>query len=720
MKNDPTDIWAWVYPDVDRLIEEGGEKRVIAENYIEFMDLLNTDHAAAEIAISRALEAARATGEIHWELHLRHWRLQLWLRENDLKRMLPEAIDLLTLATDERVRDVPQRICAYHDVVECYVMMDAAGFYDEIVENSRHILAQLPRRHSCADCARSHIAHAAAAAGRVQETEHWVAQCEANLKQRYAELIISFGRMYEALGQWQDAERYFTEGRDMARQANKRADFQEAMLGIARARLAMNDKPGALEVLQVVRQNAKYGADTSLVARLLAVEGYSAESDQQPGIATSYFTRSARHYLELGCYRDAALISLHAAEVARDHELPELEDALALAARAVGHMPPASRDVYARLTALGRQPVAPEQEEAGASGAGDALQEQQQDRRKLKALEDLLQAYNADGQLPQVAATLYALGNWHTAHGEHRAAVDYYIWNAALERLLKLPMSEREDALAALQYLRERLPANTIEGALTATESGPSIWLVPALSELPEAQWRWVIRSITTEIKGQPVVEPEPQDAQEDNGFNAWLEHTAGMLALLVRAGDRANPARREQWALSMDEVSQEIKRQVGPGEQGREVLSLVQGLTALSRGAPIEEVRATVLPPFDQVIEQIGAVAEQPVWFHPGSRPLDFLVEQAAQKAVTALRTHDEHRARRLANLAFRYELMTLDLRAHEQLEPIAHFLDALGQLVLASGASLPTPRPPLEEPFDAVLAAVYQVTREQPAHLE
>src|SRR5579885_1802144 len=117
---DPTNIWAWVEEDEERLEREGGAKQAIVEGWNNFFYYRRRGNAAAaDQAIHRALEAARAEGELRWELLLRHWRLQLWLN-HDLNKVLPEAIDLLSLATDERLRDVPQRICAFHDVVDCH------------------------------------------------------------------------------------------------------------------------------------------------------------------------------------------------------------------------------------------------------------------------------------------------------------------------------------------------------------------------------------------------------------------------------------------------------------------------------------------------------------------------------------------------------------------------------------------------------------------------
>ncbi|HEV8193544.1 MAG TPA: hypothetical protein VGP82_18945, partial [Ktedonobacterales bacterium] len=247
--SDATDIWEWVYADAERLEKEGGSKAAIVEQWQRFNAHFHQDFAAADHAITLAIELARGEDELRWVLFLRHWRLQLWL-DGDIARALPEAVDLLDLATDERLRDVPQRICAFHDVVECYVSMDPAGYYDDILANSATVLEQLPMRHTCADCARMHIAHAAGAAGRAQDAEAWIARFQANVYGKdWSAWPNAQGTIYEALGHWDEAEQAYQRACDLA-QKNETADhFLEGLLGIARARVGAGNVDGAAEVL---------------------------------------------------------------------------------------------------------------------------------------------------------------------------------------------------------------------------------------------------------------------------------------------------------------------------------------------------------------------------------------------------------------------------------------------------------------------------------------
>ncbi len=715
---DPTDIWAWTYADRKRLSEEGGGKLAILDGWNRFNAYHHHDDAAADQAITSAIEAAKAEGELRWELFLRHWRLQLWL-DHDLKKVLPEAIDLLSLATDERVRDVPQRICAFHDVVDCHVGMDAAGYYEDIVANAQDVLAQLPARHSCATCARMNVARAAGAAGRAEEAEQWIARLLAQIhqpKSSWSAWSNNLGEIYEALGKWEDAEREYAEAARDARKLEYGDHYLEAVLGLARVRARKGAVPEAVQTLYEARRSAKYSRSTQLLACLLETEGWVAEVIGEPAAALDYFTRAARFYLSLGRYRAAALTSLHAAEMAQAANGAPAAEALSLAARAVGMMPPASKDVYQRLERLGQRPIPPDD---------PAQQEQEttqqsvlpgQDSKEISAiaaseraaLEESLAAHLQSRDARAIAMILYRLGRWDMEHKRVRAALDPLIANAVLERLLQLPMSEREDALELLKHAKEQLPAGAVGAALKAAESGPSALLAPLLGGLPLERWQWLVRSVAADLEEQPVVEPEPED--EARGFGAWLEHVASMTALIVRFREQAEPEKCERWAQGLDETAAEIEAHLGPDGEGREPATLARGLAALARGANPEEVAAQVLPPLNEVIEQVCAVAQEPVWHHPGSSPLDFLVEQAAQRAVRALRMRDEHRTTRLANMAWRFELMTLDLEKDKRLQPIAHFLKALSGLLLADGQAIPKVKPRLKKPFDAVLAAVYE----------
>lgn len=507
-RSDPANMWAWVYKDKRRLSEKGGRHRAIVENYDDFWRNINDDYVAAEFAITRALEAARETGEIKWELHLRHWRIQLWLRQRLVRRALPEAMDLLSLATDRRVSDVPQRICAFHDIVECYLDVDPVGYHEEIVANAQDVLAQLPQRHPCATCARFNLARTSAAVGKAQETEHWINQTRATLMQpiynELIQLIQGFGAASSLTANWDEAERYYQQAREIAQERDNRAEFIAATLSLVRVHLAKDEVEKALDMLQIVRHNMKFRSREDNLATLAEMEGRVAARTQHPQLAVDHLTRAARLYLDPGCYRDAAQAALLAAEVAREAAIELPAETLELAAQAVGQLPPTSQDLYQRLATFEREPIAPSSDEQQ-SEFSDA---QELAQKELRMLENLLQEHIAHHHYADISMMLYRLAAWHSERNQIRAALDYFVAEAALERLLKLSYDERREVIEAL---RNELPTGIVEAAFAAAQSGPPSWMQPLLAEVPLSYWGWVIRGIEAEVTEQPFVEPEPQ-----------------------------------------------------------------------------------------------------------------------------------------------------------------------------------------------------------------
>jgi tetratricopeptide (TPR) repeat protein len=715
---DPTDIWAWTYEDAARLKHEGGAKQVIVDGWNRFNSYLHRDAVAADLAIYRALSAAHAEGELRWELLLRHRRLQLWLN-HDLKKALPEAIDLLTLATDERLRDVPERICAVHDIVECQVRMDGAGYYENIVANAEDVLAQLPERHSCASCARLNLAGAASAAGRSEEAENWIARFQANLhrpKESLVESTLDIAQVYEWLGKWEESEREYSAAEASAR-SREPDSYIDALLGLARVQAKTGKAVPAAQALGEALHFTKYSGGSYLLARLVETEGWVAEAAGHTDAALDYFVRAAKQYLELGRYRFAALTSLHAAELSREQGGEEAEVALEVAALAVGAMPPASQDVYQRLERLGRSPVSvsettTDSEASSADGRKESALLPQQER---VALEETLAAHLHTSNTRGVAMALYRLGHWYAIYDQPRAALDYLISNAVLERLLRLSMDDREDALNVLKGMQQTLPPGTILAALAEAMQSPSTLLAPLLDKLPAERWRWLVQSVANDVEDRPVVEPEPVNNDPQQAFEAWLEHAASMTVLIVRFREHIEADRCQLWVSGLDKMAEDIDNHLGPSGQGHELAKLARGLADLARGADAATVGQQVLPPFNPVIDQVVTVAKLPVWQHPGSSPLDLLVEQAAQRAVRGLRIHDDNRATGLANLAWRFELMTLDLEQHTQTQAIGSFLTALSKLMLADGDMNAIPDVSLQEPFGTILSAIVEAGSHQ-----
>jgi hypothetical protein len=386
-----------------------------------------------------------------------------------------------------------------------------------------------------------------------------------------------------------------------------------------------------------------------------------------------------------------------------------------LAAQAVGELPTASHDLYERLAKLGLQPIAP-MPESQAQPVDDA---ETQSRAELQVRLDILHTQIEQDNVMDASVTLHTIARWYVLHQQWRAALDYLLMGAMLERLLLLSARDRSNNLRLLRSAQKQLPEGALPAAFDALLDGPPALIAPLLPQLPATKWAWTVRALRADVAEEPVTEPEPENKDPESNFNDWLQHVASMTALLIRFHEHVEPQELQTWLAPLQETLQQLEsaNASGQDESAAIICSLVRGLIALAQGEPGEQVKTEVRAPYDQLVAQLINVSQEPVWFHPGSSPIDYMVEMVSQKAVSGLRRHDDHRVGRLLNLALRYKLMAIDLRPEEQLQPIAHFLDALRALMLARGESLPQPAEPLAEPFATVLNAIYTAGNANPS---
>lgn len=713
-------IFDWVHSDKERLYEAGGQKALIPERERAFWRMYHNDFEGADLAISEAIQAAQAESETRWELYLRHWRVQLRSRE-DLQRALPEAIDLLTLAEDERVRDVPQRICAYHDVVYCHLAMDAACYGEDTLENAQWVLAQTPARYDCADCARINSAIAMAAMGRREEALAMLARFHANQHSKAESRLNGETEVYVLLEEWDDVVRTARQAIEQARKSRESDKYLQAHIYLARALIERGQLDEAGEALMECRRMTKYSGGSYLLAQLLEMDGRLSIAVGESGV--DYLTRAAERYFALCRYRDAAIAGLLAAERARDYiparegnadgaeravevQRPSPEPALAIVAQALGAVRTADPALAARLAAFGRAPMASAaRDESYAAPASGGVRE---------GLEAELEAHLANGNPRGVATALYRLGAWLTQHEQPLAAVDYLILNGILERALRLTIGDREDALLMLTEVAKSLPQGQIEAAFAAMERSVPVRFVGIFGAMPANRWRWLARAVAAEWRGEAVVEPESYDEEDQRAaFESWLDHTASMTALVLRFRDRADPEGVARWTRSLHEIVEESK---GPsGTESNPLTAFAQALAALCEGADPERAVSLAQQPFVGTVRQVIELAGRPVWEHPGNSPLEYFIEQDAQMAVRALQAHDERRASRCANMAFRFELQAIDLREQEPVADVARFLTALAAMLRSDGA-LPVSASELPEEFQKILAAVNAAGNAQP----
>ncbi|MGZ3678722.1 MAG: hypothetical protein ACXWQR_09155 [Ktedonobacterales bacterium] len=715
MARDDSSIFDWTYRDTERLSEAGGQKALIPERVHDFWSMYHSDFEGADLAIGEAIQAAQAESETRWELFLRHWRVQLRLKE-DVRRALPEAIDLLTLAEDERVRDVPQRICAFHDIVYCHQAMDPVCYAEDTVENAQWVLAQTPARYDCADCARMNSATALAALGRREEALAALARFHANQNGNATSWLTSEAYVYLLLEHWDDVERVARQAIEQARKNHVGDEYIQAHIYLARALIERGQIDAAGEALVECRRMSKYAGGSNLLAQLLEMDGRLEIAIGESGV--DYLTRAAERYFALGRYREAAEAGLLAAERARDYvprqegsaggaervveEQPSPEPALAIIAQALGAVRAADPRLAARLAAFGRVPVAPAARDEGyaapASGCVRA------------GLEAELEAHLATGNPRGVATALYRLGAWLTQHEQPRAAVDYLILNGIMERALRLTHNDREDALLMLTEASTSLPPGVIEAAFAAIERSVPERFASIFGAMPAKRWRWLTRAVMAEWRGEVVVEPESygeedQEQDQEQTFRSWLDHTASMTALVLRFHDRADPTSIARWTRALHEIVEESK---GPsGDEPNPLTAFAQALAALCEGAAPEHAVAMAQPPFVDTLRQVIELSAHPVWEHPGNWPLDYFIEHDAQMAVRALRARDERSATRRENMAFRFDLQALDMREQKSVADIARLLTVLAEMVRSDGA-IPAGASELPEELQKILAAV------------
>lgn len=711
MATGDTSVFNWTHRDTKRLYEAGGQQALIPERERAFWRMYHSDFEGADLAITEAIQAAQAESETRWELYLRHWRVQLRLKE-DLRRALPEAIDLLTLADDPRVRDVPQRICSFHDVVYCHLAMDPACYGEDTLANSESVLAQVPAHWDCADCARMNSATALAALGRADDARAALARFHANQNGYSTSWLTGEAQVYTLMGQWDGVERVARQAIEKTRGNHEADEYAQAHIYLARALIERGQLNEAGGALIECRRMTKYAGGSYLLAQLLEMDGRLSIAMGESGV--DYLTRAAERYFALGRYREAAIAGLLAAERARDYVPPlneaangvdgapaeqaNPEPALAIAAQALGAVRTADPALAVRLAAFGRVPTAPTAPDASyATPASGGVRE---------ALEAELEAHLANGNPRGVATALYRLGAWLTQHEQPRAAVDYLILNGVMERALRLTHSDREDALLMLNKAGASLPQGVIEAAFAAMERSVPERFAGIFGAMTPGRWRWLVRAVATEWRGEAIVEPEDfQEEDREQAFMSWMDHTASMTALVLRFRDRADPEGVARWTQSLREIVEESKAQ--SGGESTPLTAFALALTALCEGENPEQALALAQPPFTGTVRQVIELAGHPVWEHPGNSPLDYFIEQDAQKAVQVLRARDDHSATRRQNMAFRFELQAIDLREQKSVADVARLLTALAETVRADGA-IPPSASELPEEFQKILAAV------------
>ena len=143
---------AWTEQDAARLYEENKYK--ILDSLNNFWQHIEAkSYQAAEYSIEQAINFAAMYNEPNWQVYARHWRLQIWLHYiGVVNKALPEALDLVNFVSDPSFKSLPQRICAYDDLVHCYIYKDWKGYEEKIHETIDGLLATVNPHFECFGC----------------------------------------------------------------------------------------------------------------------------------------------------------------------------------------------------------------------------------------------------------------------------------------------------------------------------------------------------------------------------------------------------------------------------------------------------------------------------------------------------------------------------------------------------------------------------------------
>ncbi len=201
------DIWAWVH-DLQQELYEAGELRLC--ELIDVMPHYTVEHRHDEVEalIGEALAAARAKKSPWLEVYFRHWLLQSRvLKRCEVKRSLPEAVDLLDFANREETKQCPQSVCVVQDLANCYGKADGPGYAAERIEVAEETLARIDPKWPCYMCISSELASAILDDGRPDEALQLARKAEAEvgategsqMRGAIVSSLLQLGRPDEAL-----------------------------------------------------------------------------------------------------------------------------------------------------------------------------------------------------------------------------------------------------------------------------------------------------------------------------------------------------------------------------------------------------------------------------------------------------------------------------------------------------------------------------------------
>ena len=168
------DIWKWVN-EAEKAAISRGDYRLA-----ELIDVLpsyvvDDEYKKVDAIIPEGLRLARQLNHKWLEVFFRHWNLQsLVLYREQVKDMLPEAINLVDFCHQEDTKDCPQSICVVQDLAHCYESIDYLGYAEERLAVAAETLKKIDMNWPCFSCIGSEYTSALIDMGKPDSALEWI------------------------------------------------------------------------------------------------------------------------------------------------------------------------------------------------------------------------------------------------------------------------------------------------------------------------------------------------------------------------------------------------------------------------------------------------------------------------------------------------------------------------------------------------------------------
>lgn len=276
--------------------------------------------------------------ETRLELFVRHWSLQMrvGVRQEGVSA-LSEAVELAARASAVDAFDLPESICAAHDLCACYGNIDSVGYARERLAVIDEIVDRVSPASSCFSCVTRARCHILTDLDRTDEALEYLTRREQTVRAAGLSATKVIGRftrarLLAAAERWQEvyAELRGTVAERTSRREESefRRMYAEALFRLGRKDEAAFEFPGPEDVSPLdVSAWATLAAELAVAGVIVATEAVRAK-------VKSIAEQFERH----GATRPAVDGWLAYAEICRDVDPPEYDLALAKSMELIGQL----------------------------------------------------------------------------------------------------------------------------------------------------------------------------------------------------------------------------------------------------------------------------------------------------------------------------------------------------------------------------------------------